>query len=117
MRLFSKWLICCAALLLAWVLFPGGVWFAWPGMIILGAGTVLWLVNLVIRPVAQVVSIPITLLTFGLFSIVVNALMVRLTDWIVPGMYIRSFWICVFIALMISVGNALFAYKGRVKPV
>ena len=112
MRLFVKWLICCGAILLAWSIFPGAVFISsWA--IVIGAGTVLWIVNIFIRPIAQLASILITLLTMGIFSVIVNAAMVCLTDIMIPGLHIGSFWICVFVALIISAGNVIFAPRTK----
>ena len=113
MRLFVKWLVCCGAVLLAGVMFPDKVYYAGSAAVILGMGTALWLINIFIKPVVQIVSIPVTLITLGIFSVIVNAAMVRLADVIVPAIRIRSFWICIFISLIISAGNTLFAPKVR----
>lgn len=111
MRLFTKWLICCGSIYLAWVLFPGGMLLTGPWTVFLAVGTVLWLINLLLRPVVQVLALPLTLATLGLFSLVVNAAMVALADALLPTLHIRSFWLCVFIALVISAGNLLFARR------
>ncbi len=65
------------------------------------------------RPLA--VSIAVTLITLGLFSLIVNACMVWLADKITGSVDIRSFWICLFIALVISAGNAALLPKERRK--
>jgi putative membrane protein len=115
MRILNKWLICCAAIALSIVIFPRGIEFSNFWAVVLGLGTVLWLINLLIRPVAQAASIVVTLLTLGIFSIIVNAAMVWLADLIVPAVEIKSFWICLFIAILISCGNTLFASKYLLK--
>ena len=109
----TKWLICCGSIMLAWMIFPTEVLVYGSWGTLIAVGTVLWLINLVIRPVAQFVSFPATILTFGLFSVIVNAAMVRLADILIPVFEIRSFLICIFIALFISVGNMLFVGKPR----
>ena len=109
MKIFVKWLVCIGALALASFLFPGGVYFigGWPAL--MAAGTLLWLANLFIRPLLQLVSFPITIITLGLFSFIVNAGVVALTDTLIPVMKITSFWLCLFISLIISAGNSIFA--------
>ncbi|WP_297522464.1 phage holin family protein [uncultured Clostridium sp.] len=64
---------------------------------------VLMIVNLVIRPVIQLISLPITCLTFGLFALVVNVLMILLASALVPGISINGF----FPAVLISIGIAV----------
>jgi putative membrane protein len=115
LRLFGKWLICCGAILLAWAVFPNWIDFSGSWAAAIGMGTVLWLINLFIRPVAQVVSIVVTLITLGIFSLIVNACMVWLADKIVGAVDIQSFWICIFIAFVISAGNAALLPKGKKK--
>lgn len=111
MRMIIKWLICCISLYIALLLFPNYVLLTANPLILLGAGTVLWLVNIFIRPIAQIVSVIATLLTLGLFSIIVNAAMVAIMDKLIGGIYITSFWVYIFIAVLISIGNMFLAKK------
>jgi len=114
MRLLVKWIICFGALLIAYALFPLR-FYVYGGMLTLAAtATVLWLVNLALRPILQLVALPITILTLGLFSLIVSAGMVALTDWLVPAIQINGFLIDIFIALMIAVGNGLFAVGRKI---
>lgn len=53
---------------------------------------VLGIVNAFVRPIALFLTLPINLLTLGLFTLVVNTLMVLLVVWIVPAFSIASFW-------------------------
>lgn len=64
---------------------------------------VLMIINLIIRPIIQIVSLPVTLLTFGIFAFVINVLMVLLASALVPGITIHGF----FSALIISLGIAI----------
>ena len=113
MKLFIKWLVCAAALFLAQELFPGGFFLLGGPGALLAAATVFWLLNLFIRPVLQLLALPATLLTFGLFSLVVNGMIAALADALLPGLWIGSFWICMFVSLLISAGNLLFVHKSR----
>jgi putative membrane protein len=61
-----------------------GVYFDTPGTLILAA-ILLGVVNAVVRPIAFILTLPITLLTLGLFLFVLNAAMVGLVAWILPG--------------------------------
>lgn len=113
MKLLIKWLVCAAALLLAEELFPGGFVLLGGFGSLLAAATVFWLLNLFIRPVLQILALPASLVTFGLFSLVVNGAVVSLADALLPGLMIGNFWICLFVALLISAGNLLFVRKSR----
>jgi len=56
-----------------------------------------------VRPVVKLLTLPLTLLTLGLFSLVVNTLMVLLVDSLVPGIALNGFWAAFVLALFVSV--------------
>ena len=66
------------------------------------AAVVLGLVNAVVRPVIIVLTLPISVVTLGLFLLVVNAGMILLVAAIVPGFDISSFWDALWGALLVS---------------
>ncbi|MBR0681819.1 phage holin family protein [Roseomonas eburnea] len=70
------------------------------------AAIVLGIVNATIRPVALLFSIPITILTFGLFVLVVNAGMLALVAWLVPAFTISGFWAAALGAIVVSLVSA-----------
>jgi putative membrane protein len=76
------------------------------GGVLLLAAIVLGLVNALVRPAALVLSIPITILTFGLFVLVVNAAMLGLAAWLVPGFTVAGFWSALLGALVVSIVSA-----------
>jgi putative membrane protein len=69
----------------------------------LAAGLLLGLVNAFVRPVLLLLTLPITLLTLGLFLLVLNGLCLWLVAGLVTGFQISGFWSAVFGALIISV--------------
>jgi putative membrane protein len=60
-------------------------------------------VNALVRPVLFILTLPLTLLTLGLFIVVVNAACLALTAWLVPGFHVAGFWWAIAGALLISV--------------
>ena len=66
------------------------------------AAVLLGIVNAFVRPLAFILTLPITVLTLGLFLLVLNAAMVGLVAWIVPGFHVASFWTAVGTALIVS---------------
>jgi putative membrane protein len=86
-------------------------------MAILAAG-ILSVVNAVIRPVVLVLTLPINLLTLGLFTLVINAAMLRLVSLLVPGLIIEGFGAAFFGALIVSLVswllNLFVAGNGKV---
>ncbi|MPV38773.1 phage holin family protein [Georgenia subflava] len=69
------------------------------------------LVNLIVRPVVKLLSLPLYILTLGLFFLVVNALMLMLTGWITSftdfGLTVDGFWTAVLGGLIIAVASWL----------
>jgi putative membrane protein len=59
--------------------------------IALVAAIVIAFVNALIRPLIELLSLPITILTFGLFSLIINALMFGLAAWLTPGFTVAGF--------------------------
>ena len=66
------------------------------------AGLMLGVVNAFVRPLAFILTLPLTVLTLGFFLLVLNAGMVALVAWIVPGFEISGFWTAVGAALIVS---------------
>ena len=69
------------------------------------AALVLGLVNAVVKPVMIVLTLPLTILTLGLFLFVVNALMLWLVAAVVPGFHIRGFWAALLGSLLLTILN------------
>jgi putative membrane protein len=84
----------------------------------LGAGLVLGLVNAIVRPILIVLTLPVTLLTLGLFLFVLNAFCLWLTSQLVKGFVVEGLWAALFGALLISVvswiPSAFLSDRGRV---
>jgi putative membrane protein len=84
----------------------------------LGAGLVLGLINAVVRPVLVILTLPVTLLTLGLFLLVLNGLCLWLTAQLVEGFVVQGFWAAVFGALIVSVVSwgltAFVSDRGRI---
>ncbi len=70
---------------------------------VLLVAAVFGLVNALIKPLVFVLSLPVVLLTLGLFTIVINALMLMLTDWLMASLTVTGFWAALLGSLLISV--------------
>ncbi len=68
----------------------------------LGAGLVLGLVNAIVRPILIVLTLPVTLLTLGLFLFVLNAFCLWLTAQLVKGFEVHGLWPALFGSLLVS---------------
>ena len=69
----------------------------------IAAAVVLVLVNTYLRPLVVILTLPINILTLGLFTLVINALMLELVSWLIPSFHIDSFWTALGAALVISI--------------
>jgi putative membrane protein len=98
----------------AWV---HGVRIDSPETLIL-AGILLGVVNSIVRPIAILLTLPMTILTLGLFLLVINAGMVALVAWMLPGMHVAgfgpAFWTALVVSLVSIVGSWFVGSKGRV---
>jgi putative membrane protein len=78
-----------------------GLQFESPAKLIVAA-VLLGIVNAFVRPLAFILTLPLTVLSLGFFLLVLNAAMVGLVAWIVPGFEISGFWTAVGAALIVS---------------
>jgi putative membrane protein len=89
-----------------------------PSTLIL-AGILLGVVNSIVRPIAIVLTLPMTILTLGLFLLVINAGMVALVAWMLPGMQVAgfgaAFWTALVVSLVSMVGSWFVGPKGKVE--
>lgn len=98
--LLFRWLVNTVALVIVVNLVPGFTVTSTGAL--LGAALVLGLLNALVRPVLFWLTLPLTIVTLGLFLVALNAMMLELTDWIVPGFEIRSFFRALLGAVVLS---------------
>ncbi|KRM72358.1 phage holin family protein [Lacticaseibacillus brantae] len=88
-------------------LFPTQLMVSSFGVALVGA-LVLGILNGIIKPILSFLSFPLTIITFGLFAIVINALMLSMMTWFVPGIVLSSFGSTLLLAIVISLVSAIF---------
>jgi putative membrane protein len=98
---FFAHLILTAGLLLIMAHFVRGVQVEGWGAALIGA-LVLGFVNAVVRPVMVFLTLPLTVLSLGLFMLVINALMLWLVAALVPGIRVNSFWAALIGSLVLT---------------
>jgi putative membrane protein len=83
---------------------------------LLEAALLLGVINAVVRPVLVILTLPLTIITFGLFLLVINALTLKLVTLFLHGFHVVGFWPAVLGALIVSVaswiGQALVDERG-----
>ena len=105
MKLLIHWIISAASLVIVAYLIPGiELRGLGPALI---APIAIGLINATIGFILKIVTFPITLLTLGLFWLVLNALMLMLAAYFVPGFYIAGFWSAFFGAIVLSVVSTI----------
>ncbi len=90
--------------------------FIIPGIHIAGlasafvAALVISVINTFLKPFLQLISLPLTIITFGFFSLLLNGLLFLLASWIVPGFIIANLWWAILTALTYSIISAFLSY-------
>jgi len=72
---------------------------------------VIILINVTIKPILILLTLPLTLITFGLFLLVINALMILLADRFIDGFCVDGFWWAILFAIVLSIINSLFGNR------
>lgn len=111
-----RWLTLTGAILLASYLLDG---IEVSGFLsALAAAAMLGILNAFFRPIALVLTLPINILSFGLFTFVINAAMLMMASGVIGGFEVHGFWTAVFGAVIIGLIsfalNTLIGEKGRV---
>ncbi len=75
------------------------------------ASILLGVVNAIVRPLMIVLTLPFTVVTLGLFLLVVNATMFGLTAWLLPGFVVSGFWPALFGSLVVSVTSTVVSWN------
>jgi len=74
---------------------------------------VLAVLNMILKPILVLLTIPITMITFGLFLLVINAVIVLVASDIVPGFTINGFWWAVAFSLIVSLLNSIINAENK----
>lgn len=103
MTVFLNLILSGIAIAIASYLIPGATVDSY--MIAFIVAVVLAIVNTTIVPVLQVLTLPLNILTLGLFSLIINVLMVLLVARLVPGFEISGFWVALVFAVILALVN------------
>ena len=111
MGLIIRWILNTLALFVVAYVVPNISYDDWISLAI--AAAVLGLLNAIVRPILYVITLPITILTLGLFIVVLNAIMLKLTDALVPGFHVEGFWAAILGTLLLSIISLVTNKIGR----
>ena len=104
MNILLSWVISALVILSASYLLPGVEVENFTAALV--TALVLGIINALIKPLILLLTLPITLLTFGLFALVINALMILLADNLIPGFRVDGFLWALAFSLVLSLINA-----------
>ncbi len=105
-RLVLRWIVCSLGLWIAAGLLGSSISYDGTAAIVIG-GLVLAIVNIVIKPIIVILSLPAILVTLGLFMIVINGLMVFLVSKLYTALHITNLWAAIFAGMVIGLVNYL----------
>lgn len=104
--IFFRWLITTLAVWVAVELVPGLDYARWQTLVL--AALVLGILNTFVKPLLTFISIPFIIITLGIFLIFINAALLKLTGWLVPGFLVAD-WLSAFAgSIIISIVSFFF---------
>jgi len=107
MNFIVKILISTAAVMLAALIMPGVSIENNSFFTALLVALVLAFLNAVVRPVLTILSLPVTLVTLGLFMLVINAVIILLARGLVTGFHVSGFWSALFFSIVLAIVNSV----------
>ena len=108
MGFIFSWLISALAIVIAAYLLPGVRLSGFVAALV--TAVVLGLINAIIKPVLIFLTLPLNILTLGLFTLVINALLIMLTSAIVPGFSVSGFWQALLFGLVLALVNYILGF-------
>lgn len=103
MKTLIHFIVSALAILITAYLLPGvhvsGIFAALVLAVVLG------IINAILRPILIFLTLPITILTLGLFVLVINGLLIMLATYIVPGFTVDNFWWALLFGIVLAVVN------------
>jgi putative membrane protein len=105
-----NWIVTALAIGIAAYLIPG-IEVTLVGALVLAV--VLGIINVFLKPIINLLTLPLNILTLGLFSLVVNALLIMLAGQIVPGFTVDGFWTAFLFGIVVALVSALFGVMTK----
>ncbi len=106
-RFLTRWLVCSLGLWVAASFLSNNITYDNKLKVIIIAGLILAIINVVLKPIIVIFSLPAIVLSLGLFMIVINGLTVFIASKLYAPLHITDFWAAVFAGMMIGVVNYL----------
>ncbi|MCK4554717.1 phage holin family protein [Candidatus Parcubacteria bacterium] len=101
MSILLKWLIMAVSILISAYIISGvavsGIWAA------LWLAVFLGVINIILKPILIILTLPINILTLGLFTFVINASLILLASSVIKGFEVSGFWVAVLFSIVLSI--------------
>lgn len=107
-----RWLIITVAVWVATYIVPGIHYDNWQSLLV--AALVLGALNAFVKPILILFSLPVVVMTLGLFLMIINALLLLLTGKLVTGFHVDGFWSAFGASIIISLVSLILGQRGRV---
>lgn len=106
-RFLTRWFVCSLGLWIAANFLSSSISYDSKLRVIIIAGLILAIINVVIKPILVILSLPALVLTLGLFMIIINGLTVFIASKLYEPLNITNFWAAVFAGMVIGLVNYL----------
>jgi putative membrane protein len=105
MNIVIRWVVAAIAVIITAYVLPGVMVSGFVAALLVAI--VLGLLNVFIRPILLILTLPINILTLGLFTFVINALIIALVSGLTPGFQVENFWWAILFSIVLSLVNTL----------
>jgi putative membrane protein len=106
-RFLTRWLVCSLGLWIAASFLSSSITYESRLPVIIIAGLVLAVINVIVKPILIIFSLPAILFTLGLFMVIINGLTVFIASKLYRPLHITNFWAAVFAGMVIGLVNYL----------
>ena len=106
-RFLTRWLVCSLGLWIAASFLSNSISYDSKLRVIIISGLVLAIINIVLKPILVIFSLPALLFTLGLFMIIINGLTVYIASKLYEPLHVTNFWAAVFAGMVIGLVNYL----------
>lgn len=106
-RFFTRWLVCSLGLWIAASFLSSSISYDSRFRVIIIAGLILAVINIVLKPILVIFSLPALIFTLGLFMIVINGLTVYIASKLYEPLHVTNFWAAMFAGMVIGLVNYL----------
>lgn len=112
MKLLLRILLTAIAVVVLANILPGvGVDTYWTAILV---AVVLSLLNFIVKPILVILTLPVTILTLGLFLLIINAIIILLADYLIPGFNVEGIWWALIFSLLLSLlQSVMFSLLGE----